>query len=209
MEKQEFNFNNQSLTISNEDWNVELLYESTFSDKKEIKDSENDKIIKLSEQRDWNSILKLTIRNKSGYLKTCLLKGIDGGSYLHKSDKTDNSQSVKLIDNDLIMSLGFTFLSLNIQNLEINWKIRPDMAEIFEFYDLEKDFLLRGELGIHRIDQNGNVKWSYSGRDIWVNIDGNDEVKIEKDQIHLVDFQSNEYKIDFDGNTLEDNPVKN
>ena len=31
------------------------------------------------------------------------------------------------------------------------------MAEVFEFYDLDSDILLRGEIGIHRIDLNGNI----------------------------------------------------
>jgi hypothetical protein len=72
-----------------------------------------------------------------------------------------------MIKNDsLILSLGFTLISINLRTLEINWKIRPDTAEIFEFYELESDILLRGEMGIHRVDFNGKVKWTFTARDI-------------------------------------------
>jgi hypothetical protein len=134
------------------------------------------------------------------------MKGLDGAAYLHEASEGDASQSVKLDAEDLILSIGSTLLSFNLSQMQLNWKIRPDSAEIFEFYDLEDDILLRGETAIHRIDKKGNVVWNYGGRDIWVNIDGQNQIEINKDTIKLIDFESNEYWIDFNGKTLKNNP---
>jgi hypothetical protein len=166
-----------------------------------------DNIIEINEVGDWTGVLALNATYQNSVQKTCAMAGIDGGIYLHTATEKDKSYSVKLIDNVLILSLGFTFLSFDIDKQEIKWKVRPDSAQIFEFYDLENDFLVRGEIEIHRIDLDGNIKWSYGGRDIWVSIDGKKEVQVEQGQIHLTDFAGNEYVIDFDGKTLEDKPV--
>ena len=50
------------------------------------------------------------------------------------------------------------------------------------------------------------MKWSFGGRDIWVNLEGKSEVNIEENKIRLFDFESNEYLLNFDGVLLEDMP---
>lgn len=196
------NFDKQELILSNKFWTVEICYESGHCNNKILDPINCDKTFDINEVGDWTGVLILKTTNQNGALKTCAITGIDGGVYLHTTDEKERSYSIKLIDNVLIISLGFTFLSFDIDKQEIKWKIRPDLAEIFEFYDLGNDFLLRGETEIHRIDLEGNIKWSYAGGDIWVNIDGKKEVQIELDKIHLIDFQGNEYIIGFDGKTL-------
>ena len=199
-------FNIQNLSVNNDEWKVELNYESFYAESKNILKSTVNTIIELDDSEYRNSNLKLMITDKDGDLKTCLVSGIDGVNYLHLSDAIDKSQTVKLYRNTLIISLGFTLLSIDIQKLKLNWKIKPDLSEIFEFYDLEEDILLRGEIGIHRINKSGNIKWTFSARDIWVNTEGKEEVNIESNKIRLFDFESNEYLIDFNGKLLEDIP---
>ena len=194
------------MTIKSQKWSIEFDYKNWHSDVKEIEATESDIVIELSKEGNWDSVLRLTITNENSQ-KTCLIKGIEGGSILHQADEKYYSQSVKIDDNNLIMSLGFNFISLSLNQLSLNWNLRPDMAEIFEFYDFQNDYLLRGEVEIHRIDKRGQIKWSYGGRDIWVNMDGKPEVQIEDNAIRLLDFDSNEYLIDFDGNTIQDNPL--
>lgn len=94
-------------------------------------------------------------------------------------------------------------VSIQTPTLEVNCSIEPNLNHIFEFYDLEGDILLRGEVQIHRIDLNGNIKWSYSGKDIWVDMDGKPEVTILESRIKLRDFNHDKYIIDFNGNTIQ------
>lgn len=201
------NFDTQKLNVGNYNWTVELWFESRYAENKVIEAKNYSKTIDLSDTGALGSLLAIKATNNRGETKSCLITGIDGGSYLHVSDEKDKSQSVKLLSDELILSSGFTFFSFNIEKQEIKWKLRPDMAEVFEFYDLQDDYLLRGELEIHRIDRNGNIKWSYGGSDIWVNIDGKKEVSIENDKIILTDFDSNVYEIDFYGKKLADRPL--
>lgn len=195
-------FDNQHLTLSNNRWSVELSFHRKETDQLALAEQEYSHQIPLCEPNNWTSTLAITIAGNSSAEKKCLLTGIDGGVVLLKADTRGPGQTVKLADDDLILSLGFTLVSIDLTSATENWIIRPDMAEVFEFYDLEDDLLLRGEIEIHRIDKRGNVKWSYGGRDIWVNIDGKREVQILENTIRLTDFESNEYEIDFNGKTL-------
>ena len=198
------NFNKQELKLSNDNWKVELFLERGNSENQEFVSC--DKTLELCEPGEWTSNLIIRTIDKNQIIKNCLISGLDGGIYLHTSNEKEKSYTVKLSDNCLIFSLGFTFFAYDIDKQEINWAIRPDMAEIFEFYDLEDDYLVRGELAIHRIDKDGQIKWSYGGRDIWVNIEGKTEVVIDSNKIILTDFNNDEYIIDFNGKTLEDKP---
>ena len=42
----------------------------------------------------------------------------------------------------------------------------------FTIYKFKDDFIIHGELEIFRITKLGDIKWSFSGKDIWVNIEG-------------------------------------
>ncbi|KGO84616.1 hypothetical protein [Flavobacterium suncheonense] len=196
-------FENQNLNISNEIWSIEISYSKINSENKK---SEIEKVIELQNEYKSNSLFVYVQKKNSEIHKSIEINGLDGGFYLHKSTENDKSQSVKLNENNLIMSLGFTILSLNLNEIEIDWILRPDIAELFEFYDLENDILLRGEHRIFRIDKNGNIKWEFGGRDIWVNLEGKREINIEGNEIRLFDFESNEYLINFNGELLEDKP---
>lgn len=203
MSKTESSFHRQELDIKSEKWSVVLIYENGHSENKEIISIETDCVIQLAEEGEWDSVLLLNVSN-SLQKKTCLIKGIKGSSSLEKISKKNNSQSVKLEGDNLVLSIGSNLLSIDLNNFKVNWNFKPDFAEVFEFYDFQNDYLLRGELEIHRINKKGTVKWSYGGRDIWVNIEGKPEVQIEEKIIRLLDFNSDEYIIDFDGNTMSD-----
>lgn len=200
------NFDKQTLRVQNKYVIIELLYERHDNQSEFLNQNRYDKIVTLNEIDNWTNALTLKITFPDNAQKTILITGIEGGFYLHTATEKERSYTVKLIDNTIVFCLGHTFFSFDINLLEIKWEIRPDIAGIFEFYDLEDDFLVRGELAIHRIDTNGHVKWSYMGRDIWVTMDGKPEVVIENDKILLTDFDHNEYVINFNGETLKDKP---
>lgn len=95
---------------------------------------------------------------------------------------------------------------LEIPSLELKWKKEVDYFTNFSIYKVEEDFIIHGELEIYRISKEGEIIWSYGGRDIWVNTEDKPEFTIENNFIRLFDFESNEYIINFDGETIEDNP---
>jgi hypothetical protein len=199
-------FDNQKIKVSNNKFEIELCYEHWSANDKKVKDVTFDQQIEITKTGQFTSALGLNVEERGNKTRNCLITGLGGGCYLHIVSENDRSQTVKLDDEDLILSVGDTLLSFNLSTMALNWQVCPDGAELFEFYDLEGDILLRGEIEIHRISKKGNVIWSYGGRDIWVNIDGKKEVEIQEDRIKLIDFESNEYWIDFNGKTLKDNP---
>ncbi len=195
-------FDIQELTISTDKWKADLYYESWNSPTKTIEQNENDFVIELYEKGEWDSTLKFDLSDNKTK-RTCIVTGIQGGTFLHEKSNDENGQSVKIDNDNLILSLGLNFVSIDLDKLNLNWKLEPDMAEVFEFYDLENDYLLRGEVGIHRIDKIGQVKWTFSATDIWVNMEGRSEVEITENSIKLIDFNSDEYEIDFDGKEIK------
>lgn len=192
-------YNIQELTISSNKWKVDLGYKGLNS---LTKTNVNDIVIELSKKGESGSVLKIDITDEKSK-RTCIVTGIQGGVYLYKRECDNNSQSVKIENNNLILSLGLTFISIDLNEIVLNWKLEPDIAEVFEFYDLDNDYLLRGEVGIHRIDISGQVKWTFSATDIWVNMEGKAEVEIAKSSIKLLDFNSDHYEIDFNGKEIK------
>jgi hypothetical protein len=195
-------FSNQKLVLSNELLTIEIQSENDGADNRSLATDAYDYKMHLNE--DWtyrSSLLSLKTTFEDGSEQSGLITGIDGGFYLHSKNEEGN-YSVKLEQNTLFLSLGFSFFSFDLVTQNFNWLLRPDIAEVFEFYDLEGDFLLRGETEIHRISKNGDVKWSYRGEDIWVNMDSEREVNIRQKSILLKDFNSKRYLIDFGGNTM-------
>ncbi len=194
-----FNFDYQTLSISNDKWGIELIFERNSDPVYKP----YDKLIDFNHGNFLGGNLYITIWQPEEKHKTCLIANIYGGIFLHTATEKSNCYSIKLEGNTLFASLGAILISFDIECFEVNWFIEPDISEIFELYDLEDDFLVRGEHAIHRIDKRGQVKWSYGGMDIWVNINGQEEVILEENQIRLTDFSNNKYVIDFDGNTLK------
>jgi hypothetical protein len=201
MSETKLNFDNQNLLLKNEKCEVELFYESWHSNSKTIAQELCKNTIEFSQNYTYSNTLKIVYKSQN-IKKECLLKGIDGGSYLHISTEEENGSTVKLFNNILYLSIGYNFFAFDLIEQNIKWQIHSENGEYFEFYNLEQDFLIRGELEIERINKNGERLWNYGGRDIWVNIEEGNEVKINEKEIELKDFEGSKYYIDFNGKTL-------
>ena len=83
--------------------------------------------------------------------------------------------------------------------MSINWFKRLDPATCFGIYQFDNDFLIHGELQISRIDINGNEKWTFRARDIFVTSDGDNSFAIQADKILLIDWEGYRYTLDKNG----------
>ncbi|MET0944335.1 MAG: hypothetical protein ABWY22_02900, partial [Flavobacterium sp.] len=112
-----------------------------------------------------------------------------------------------ILEDDKIWILIYNKVyCLEIPSLELAWQKELDFHANFSIHKLKNDFIIHGESQIFRISKEGDVIWSFGGKDIWFNVEGLPEVTIENNTIRLFDFESNEYVLDFDGNQIEDNP---
>jgi len=89
-----------------------------------------------------------------------------------------------------------------LPDLNLLWQTHADTATCLQVFKFENDYLVHGELEISRIDKNGNIKWQFSGADIFVSFEGAEEFILNPDHILLKDFSGRQYKIDFDGQEL-------
>lgn len=134
-------------------------------------------------------------------VESCIVIGSGGatGVYVNAS----------LIDNDrLLVCCCDTVFCLALPGLTLLWHTQADLATCFKVYKLQEDYLVHGEMQITRLGKEGSIQWQFGGADIFVSMDGGDELILEEDHIMLTDFGGTKYKIDFDGNLLWDTFVR-
>lgn len=112
-----------------------------------------------------------------------------------------NNSSVVAAGQLLVCCADHIFC-LSIPDLNLEWNIQVDQTTCFQIYSLQEDYIVHGELAISRIDKNGNIKWQYSGSDIFVTLDNEEAFTLNPDHIALTDFNYSKYKVDFNGKTI-------
>lgn len=139
----------------------------------------------------------IKINHVGQIIHSCIVIGCGGATGVY--------QNTSLFDNDqLVLCCCDTIFCLTLPNLDLKWKTRADQATCFQIFQQQDDYIVHGEIQITKLDKDGNKKWEFAGADIFVNIDGEEEFKIESDGILLTDFAKTKYKIDFDGKLLWD-----
>ncbi len=126
---------------------------------------------------------------------SCLLIGSGGATGIQ-----ENSSLIQ--ENRLVVCCCDTIFCIKLPTLQLNWKLKADLATCFQILPLNEDFIVHGEVEISRIDRNGSVKWSFSGHDIFVSMDENISFELLSDHILLHDFIGNRYMLDFNGKPL-------
>ena len=74
----------------------------------------------------------------------------------------------------------------------------------FSIYRMSDGYLIYGEIEIIKLDNEFNVAWKFSGRDIFVSITGKNAFELTDHSIKLYDFEDNFYEIDFDGKLINE-----
>ena len=77
------------------------------------------------------------------------------------------------------------------------------MGTMFAAFPYEDDFILYGEMEILRVNQELEIIWSFSGREIFVRCEGSEPAfEMKADRICLHDFLDNHYEIDYEGKLI-------
>lgn len=128
---------------------------------------------------------------------------------LESGGATRISKNSFLIKNDLIyICCSCQIYSLNLADLTSNWRNQYDVATCFGIYEFDEDFIIHGEIQVSRINKNGEIKWSFSARDIFVNPDVKTEFKIVDNRIELIDWEGCKYVLNADGKILTEVKIK-
>ncbi|MDG5491996.1 hypothetical protein [Psychroserpens sp. SPM9] len=114
-----------------------------------------------------------------------------------------------LIKNDQIyICCSNHIYALNLVDLSVNWRLQCDMATCFGIYEFGEDFIVHGEIQVSRITKNGEIKWRFTARDLFINPDGKTEFKIVENRIELIDWEGYKYELSAEGQLLKEEKTK-
>jgi len=74
----------------------------------------------------------------------------------------------------------------------------------FGIYRIPKGYIIYGEIEIIMLNDSFEKQWTFSGRDIFATQSSKNSFAICDNTIELFDWEDNYYKIDFDGNLIEE-----
>jgi len=130
-------------------------------------------------------------------ISSILITGNAGRTTIHK-------QSLVIKNDDLLICCSEMVYSFKLPQLRLNWSKAFDQATNFEIYTFKDDFIIHGEMSIFNVTSTGEVKWEFSSRDIFVNLNGHKEFEIIGEQLKVIDFENYEYILDANGQVISD-----
>lgn len=137
----------------------------------------------------------IKVYNDETEVSSCIILGSGGSTTVHET-------SLLLDKNKLLLCCCDTLFCLALPDLSLLWQTKADTATCFQVFKLQEDYIVHGELEISRIDEKGQIKWQFSGEDIFLKLEGGDGFELTTDSILLCDFNNKKYKIDFNGKSV-------
>jgi hypothetical protein len=108
-----------------------------------------------------------------------------------------------VIEGVLVVYFDGNIFVFNLPDLKPLWE-RTDLCYVFGIYEYEKELIIYDELSILRLDLSGNQRWEYVGVDHFVTYEEGIPFEMKADYIALLDSLENKYKIDYEGNIIDD-----
>lgn len=99
--------------------------------------------------------------------------------------QNDTVSQIRIIDGTLIFTKKFDCFGCN-----------------YGIYKVKQGYIVYGEIEILMLDFDFNIRWKFSGRDIFVSVTGKNAFELCENSIKLYDFEDNYYEIDFNGNRI-------
>lgn len=102
---------------------------------------------------------------------------------------------VVLVDNYLVF--------YNVSERQFVNKIKViDLGTGLEIYPFDSGYVINSEVDIIKVNKLGKKEWTFSGRDIWVNLNGERPMKIIDDKLYLQDFNGYQYCVNKNGKEI-------
>jgi len=139
----------------------------------------------------------ISVKNHEDEINSIIICEGGGASTIHE-------RSFIIDDGKIFLCCGDHVYCLELPSLTVVWKRKLDPATCVGIYEYKNEFLVHGELEISRIDKQGNKRWDFSARDIFVTQDGKESIEIKEDRIKLRDWEGYEYVIDENGRGVGD-----
>ncbi|WP_437920025.1 hypothetical protein [Sphingobacterium sp. LRF_L2] len=185
------------LTFTYQDLAIEIIDEPTYHTGSPDNTLSYDKQYLGAEAHQYTSSTHaISVRQGNQILSSCVVIGSGSATTIHENST--------IHDNDhLLLCCGNTVFCLLLPHLDLQWQIHADPITCFQLFRLQDDYIVHGEMQITRIDKQGNIAWEFGGADIFVSVEGKQEIQIGHDRIVLTDFSNRIYTIDFYGKTID------
>lgn len=126
---------------------------------------------------------------------TCI--GAEGGA-------TGISPSMYVLEEkQFVLCCGNSIFCLSIPEFQLLWKTQADMATCFQIFKYKNQYIVHGELEISKLDIDGEILWQFSGEDIFVNLDNENEIEMTETHIRITDFSNTVFTIDYNGEIIK------
>ena len=122
----------------------------------------------------------------------------------------DANNNISILDeNVLIVLQNDAITKINVLDGSIILhKHLYSYGDNFEIYKIKNGYIIYGEGEITMLDKEFEIKWTFSGADIFVNDSRLKAFSIcEDDTIELYDWQDNFYRINFNGELLNQHKI--
>ena len=154
--------------------------------------------IEITEKASYPPQIAVYLYQAEEEIKNVVLTG--GGSVSSLWEK-----SALLDGNRLLIACGNEVFCLLLPSLELLWHTQVDMATCFEIVPYQDDYITHGEVEISRLNKQGEILWQFSGKDIFVSpTERTPAFTLTPIGIELVDFNYENYLIDYDGKIIRE-----
>ena len=106
-------------------------------------------------------------------------------------------------ENQILICCGDSVFCLDIPTLTLNWKTKVDEITAFQIFKLDDGYAIHGELQITKINQEGDILWQNSGRDIFITAEGKNDFEIKDSYIQAKDWDHQIYRWNFNGEEIK------
>jgi hypothetical protein len=101
-----------------------------------------------------------------------------------------------LEENRLLVCCANSIFCLTVPDLNLSWMTKADNATCFEIFRYGNDYIVHGELEISRLDKFGNIRWQFSGSDIFTTPTGKNDFILENNRIEAINWEGIRFVID-------------
>ena len=182
-------------TLQNEKYSVRITTAHTY-------------IEESADNRSYDYILNPNKLGRNNMYRTLCISvtGTKNAEIALVGDYYTSDIDCAILEDNILTVLQNDYISqIDLETVQIIAGYELDvLGTTFSIYRMSDGYLIYGEIEIIKFDNEFNVAWKFSGRDIFVSITDKNAFELTDRSIQLYDFEDNFYEIDFNGNLIRE-----
>jgi len=180
------------MTIRNDKVDISIVGDSTYTIDS-VDNKPYDFVLNPANftRNDYTSAFSITVDNEDKQVVFILI----GSCFSTASALLEDDNLIVLMNNDIFV---INYLSFHV----VKHKHYGDFFSLFSIEKFCDGYIIHGEMDIVMLTTQFDVKWSFSGADIFATLNGNSSFDIVGDKILLEDWLGNKYCLDKNGKEI-------